>query len=353
MVPLPLKKACTTNLEGPSEEDQCSRPKDFDMRNRQLPTRLNSQVKVLALGTPESGKDILLKQMKMYHQGQYNQKELKSYRARIISFVIEAMRALLGRLSLLGVEIKEEDKQDALFVFQQSSSTHVMTPQLSSSIKSLWKSPNIPWRKFAKDDTILSFFERIDNLANPNYLPTTIDILRLPEKPETTEEYTFPMKILTLRVSNIRQPLRDPKELIPEFDNAELIIFVANLALYDQPSTTDGKINQLEETLIAFGSIANSLSHGSSIVLVLNNIDQFREKVAVTPLATCFPDYCGDHDANRAEQYVLWRFEQLSPQNITVYPHSIPPCDLSIIHMIYSVVKNSRLERSFADFGVI
>ena len=75
------------------------------------------------------------------------------------------------------------------------------------------------------------------------------------------------------------------------------------------------------EALILFDSIANSRWFTrTAIILFLNKVDLFREKMSRSPLGNHFPDYTGGNDVNRAAKYLLWRFNQLNRAHINLYP---------------------------------
>ena len=60
------------------------------------------------------------------------------------------------------------------------------------------------------------------------------------------------------------------------------------------------------ESLVLFDSVVNSRWFmRTSIVLFLNKVDLFRQKLKKSPLVEYFPDYSGGEDVNRAAKYLL------------------------------------------------
>jgi hypothetical protein len=75
------------------------------------------------------------------------------------------------------------------------------------------------------------------------------------------------------------------------------------------------------ESLVLFDSVVNSRWFmRTSIILFLNKVDLFKQKLARSPLSNYFPDYSGGNDVNRAAKYLLWRFNQVNRAHLNLYP---------------------------------
>ncbi len=128
------------------------------------------------------------------------------------------------------------------------------------------------------------------------------------------------------------------KKWIHCFENVTSIIFCVALSEYDQvlleesnqvsftscdlvPAATDTKQNRMMESLVLFDSVVNSRWFmRTSIILFLNKVDLFRQKLGRSPLSNYFPDYSGGNDINRASKYLLWRFNQVNRAHLNLYP---------------------------------
>src|SRR3954464_14799127 len=79
------------------------------------------------------------------------------------------------------------------------------------------------------------------------------------------------------------------------------------------------------ESLVLFDSVVNSRWFvRTSIILFLNKVDLFRQKLPKIPLSMYFPDYSGGPDVNRAAKYLLWRFNQVNRAHLNLYPQYVP-----------------------------
>lgn len=75
------------------------------------------------------------------------------------------------------------------------------------------------------------------------------------------------------------------------------------------------------ESLLLFDSVVNSRWFvRTSIILFLNKVDIFKQKLGRSPLGNYFPDYSGGNDVNKAAKYLLWRFNQVNRAHLNLYP---------------------------------
>jgi len=101
------------------------------------------------------------------------------------------------------------------------------------------------------------------------------------------------------------------KKWIHCFENVTSIIFCVALSEYDQVLLEES--NQV-------GLFNSRWFMRTSIILFLNKVDLFRQKLGRSPLSNYFPDYSGGNDINRASKYLLWRFNQVNRAHLNLYP---------------------------------
>jgi len=86
----------------------------------------------------------------------------------------------------------------------------------------------------------------------------------------------------------------------------------------------------MQESLVLFESVINSRWFlRTSVILFLNKIDVFKQKLPKVPLVHYFPEYTGGSDINKAAKYILWRFTQTNRARLSVYPHLTQATDTS------------------------
>lgn len=114
------------------------------------------------------------------------------------------------------------------------------------------------------------------------------------------------------------------KKWIHCFENVTSIIFCVALSEYDQVLLEESNQNRMMESLVLFDSVVNSRWFmRTSIILFLNKVDLFKQKLGRSPLGNYFPDYSGGNDVNRAAKYLLWRFNQVNRAHLNLYPQYV------------------------------
>ncbi len=139
-----------------------------------------------------------------------------------------------------------------------------------------------------------SYFDAISRIAQPDYLPSDQDVLRSRVKTTGITETTFIIADLTYRMFDVGGQRSERKKWIHCFENVTTILFLVAISEYDQLLFEDETVNRMQEALTLFDSICNSRWFvKTSIILFLNKIDRFKEKLPISPMKNYFPDYEG------------------------------------------------------------
>ena len=145
----------------------------------------------------------------------------------------------------------------------------------------------------------ISYFDSIGRIAQPDYLPNDQDVLRSRVKTTGITETTFIIGELTYRMFDVGGQRSERKKWIHCFENVTTILFLVAISEYDQLLFEDETVNRMQEALTLFDSICNSRWFvKTSIILFLNKIDRFKEKLPVSPMKNYFPDYEGKLNQN-------------------------------------------------------
>lgn len=156
------------------------------------------------------------------------------------------------------------------------------------------------------DDIITSYFDSINRIAQPDYLPNDQDVLRSRVKTTGITETTFIIGDLTYRMFDVGGQRSERKKWIHCFENVTTILFLVAISEYDQLLFEDETVNRMQEALTLFDSICNSRWFiKTSIILFLNKIDRFKEKLPVSPMKNYFPDYEGKLYAGLSHLIIL------------------------------------------------
>jgi guanine nucleotide-binding protein G(i) subunit alpha len=79
------------------------------------------------------------------------------------------------------------------------------------------------------------------------------------------------------------------------FEDVTCLLFCVACSEYDETLIEDVSVNRLRESLQLFESICNNRYFlNTSIILFLNKMDLFKEKLRIIPFRDYFPEYTGD-----------------------------------------------------------
>ena len=189
-----------------------------------------------------------------------------------------------------------------------------------------------------------SYFDNIDRIAQPDYMPNDQDVLRSRVKTTGITETTFIIGDLTYRMFDVGGQRSERKKWIHCFENVTTILFLVAISEYDQLLFEDETVNRMQEALTLFDSICNSRWFiKTSIILFLNKIDRFKEKLPVSPMKNYFPDYEGGDDYALACDYILNRFVSLNQHETKqIYTHFTCATDTTQIRFVMAAVNGMQ-----------
>ncbi|KAL9108244.1 MAG: hypothetical protein Q9227_006982 [Pyrenula ochraceoflavens] len=179
-------------------------------------------------------------------------------------------------------------------------------------------------------------------------MPSDQDVLRSRVKTTGITETTFIIGELTYRMFDVGGQRSERKKWIHCFENVTTILFLVAISEYDQLLFEDETVNRMQEALTLFDSICNSRWFiKTSIILFLNKIDRFKEKLPVSPMSQYFPDYEGGSDYAAACDYILNRFVSLNQaETKQIYTHFTCATDTTQIRFVMAAV-NGRYRHTF------
>ena len=161
---------------------------------------------------------------------------------------------------------------------------------------------------------------------------------------------------MTCRMFDVGGQRSERKKWIYCFENVTAIVFLVAISEYDQVLIEDSSVNRLQESLTLFDSICNSKWFTkTSIILFLNKIDLFAEKLPRSPLSNYFNDYMGGNKYEAACQYLLNRFVSLhtGAESKQVYTHFTCATDTKQIKFVMAAVNDICIHDSLRNVGLL
>ncbi|KAI9299765.1 guanine nucleotide-binding protein subunit alpha [Cunninghamella echinulata] len=347
-----------------SNETQEEKARNDEIENQIKRDKINmkNEVKMLLLGAGESGKSTILKQMKLIHDGGYSRDEREAFKEIIFSNTIQSMRVILEAMQHMDVDLGSENKTYASIIMDQPSQLErdYLPNDVTLAVKSLWKDQNLlsvfeRSREYQLNDSAKYYFDSIERIGDANYIPTDQDVLRSRVKTTGITETTFVIGDLTYRMFDVGGQRSERKKWIHCFENVTAIIFLVAISEYDQVLIEDETVNRMQEALTLFDSICNSRWFvKTSVILFLNKIDIFKEKLPKHPLKESFPDFNGPNTYDAAADYILNRFVSLNQSDSKqIYTHFTCATDTEQIKFVMAAVNDIIIQNSLRDVGLL
>ncbi|KAL1923361.1 uncharacterized protein VTP21DRAFT_8341 [Calcarisporiella thermophila] len=345
------------------EREQRLRSLEIDRKIEEDSRKFSKECKILLLGSGESGKSTIVKQMKIIHQNGYSEMERQWWRTTVYKNLIESMQVIITTLEKFEMELEnEENKAYAALVvdFQvPSDSDFRLSREIIKAVDSIYHDPVIPklldrGSEFYLMDSATYFFDEVHRIGASNYLPTQDDILRARLKSTGISETRFAMGQLSIHLFDVGGQRSERKKWIHCFEAVTTIIFCVALSEYDQALLEETAQNRMVESLVLFESVINSRWFlRTSIILFLNKFDLFKLKLPRVPLERYFPDYYGGPEITKAIKYIAWRFTSTNRARLNIYPHLTTATDTSNIRLVFAAVKETLLQNALKDSGIL
>nr|XP_040032301.1 guanine nucleotide-binding protein subunit alpha-13 [Gasterosteus aculeatus aculeatus] len=357
-----LKVCLPVCLLNSGEVDQLRKSKEIDRRISREKTYVKRLVKILLLGAGESGKSTFLKQMRIIHGQDFDQRAREDFRATIYSNVIKGVRVLVDAREKLHIPWGDPENQrhgDSLMAIDTRSAkmasgqleTSVFLRYLSA-IRALWDDSGIQnaydrRREFQLGESVKYFLDNLDKLGKPEYVPTQQDILLARKPTKGIHEYDFEIKNVPFKMVDVGGQRSERKRWFECFDSVTSILFLVSSSEYDQVLMEDRQTNRLRESLNIFETIVNNrVFVNVSIILFLNKTDLLEEKVKSVPLKDYFTEYTGqEHDLPDVQAFMVecFRDKRRDATQKPLYHHFTTAINTENIRLVFRDVKDTIL----------
>ncbi|KAL0077145.1 G protein alpha subunit [Phycomyces blakesleeanus] len=349
-----------------SSEERAERnhSKSIDRTIKKDGVKLRMECKILLLGSGESGKSTIVKQMKVIHQNGYTEDELYTWRSTVYKNIIESAQAIVAAINKYEYEYQNEKNKchaERIASYLLGNNTNVvLDKEIVIAINCIWTDEAVAKlldqesSGFYLMDSASYFFDEIKRIGESDYLPTTQDVLQARSKTTGITETRFSADTFNIHMFDVGGQRSERKKWIHCFEAVTTIIFCVSLSEYDQTLLEESRQNRMMESLVLFESVINSrwFIH-TSIVLLLNKVDVLKAKLPKVPLERYFPDYKGGKDYLSAARYFDWRFKQTNRANLRIYTHCTQATSTSNIRVVFHAIKETTLRNSLRESGML
>jgi len=138
------------------------------------------------------------------------------------------------------------------------------------------------------------------------------------------------------------------------FQDVVAVIFVTAIQEYDQFLYEDEKENRLKESLNVFNQIINNNYFlRSTIILFLNKMDLFEDKIKRVRLKPYFPEYEGpEYSLEDSFKFIQSKYTTMSEdKNRLIFPHKTCATDTKNIERVFEACKVTILKASLDRIG--
>ncbi|CAE6443971.1 unnamed protein product, partial [Rhizoctonia solani] len=308
----------------------------YDGAKTEVDAHTKKQLRVLLLGTSDSGKSTVYKQMRIVHNDQFTPQEIESYRQLVLNNIIRGAVRLVDALPEMQLQLSPENERFAqtLRDIKDLQDGEVYPEELLQPLQGFWEDAGVQegWSRgneVALPENLQYFFGDLPRVFQRDYVPTTQDILWCRAPTIGITETMFKLGDQELKIVEIGGQRFGRRQWIHCFNNIPAIVFLVSLNAYDQCLFQDVSANRMQDAMAVWSSICDSTYFRSTnIILLFNKDDLFTEKIKKSPIKQHFPDYEGpEGDAAEGRNYFRERFLKLSSQTSarSVCPSAHPP----------------------------
>lgn len=238
---------------------------------------------------------------------------------------------------------------------------------LVEEIEDLWHHPAIErlqrQNKLRLDEAAPFFLNNVRRLAEPDYMPTTDDILNVRLQTLGVAEHHYKVSLGGVQYNWLMYDVGGARGMrhawVPYFDDATAIIFLAPMSAFDQYLEEDPKTNRIHDSLQLFTAIcSNKLLKSAHLVLLLNKADLLKKKleagIKVRKYITSFGDRTNNYE--EVSEYFRAHFIQVHRRKDNwqraLYAHFTSMIDIKATQSIIGNVGEAVIRSHIAQTGL-
>ncbi|WKY15274.1 hypothetical protein Q1695_000619 [Nippostrongylus brasiliensis] len=366
-----------------NHDDAKSRQIDSELKKEQFSER--RKIKILLLGSADSGKSTIVKQMRLIHSSGFNETEAIDAIFVIRKNIVDAFHAIAVGVEQSSEEIPINEKRiveqlsrhcNELENLAETDELQILRQTLECVQHFLehhtaW--PMIP-------DNFSYFASNVERILASDYLPTSLDIVHMRKATIGVHEFAFEFKKYAIRLIDVGGQRTERRKWIHFFEDVTAVMFVASLSSYDQimeedmilvqvvatgirpfqtvvrpmASKTQTPKNRLQDSIDLFHEIVkNEFLQSCSFILFLNKVDLFKAKLSHSNLANFFKTYTGDNDYTSASEYIQGLFNKAQlPSSDKLYVHYTEATDTQQIDFVFAAACDIILQGNLARAGM-
>lgn len=209
------------------------------------------EIKLLLLGTGESGKSTFIKQMRIIHGDGYSKSDRQKFIVLVHRNIYTAIQALVEAMETLNIQYITSDlRESSKDLFQVNPDTAVSISHTHSQlIQSLWADAGLQKcyerrREFQLSDSAKYYLDDLQRICADGYLPTTQDVLRVRVPTTGINEYLFTINKVVFRMVDVGGQRSERRKWIHCFEHVTSVMFLVALSEYDQTLVESDEVSE-------------------------------------------------------------------------------------------------------------
>jgi GTPase SAR1 family protein len=359
--------------KGPSAEEiaQEKRTKAFSEAIKEKRAYEAQVNKLLLLGAGESGKSTLFKQLIMiYGTDGKDEQEQKRYKKVVCHNVVVNAQTLAEASATHGSPVTEDGKEALTFIEEELEEDTPIDFDVAAQLTNFWTDPGIQKcyenrANYQLNDSTKYFFDRLDQIATPGWLPSPQDIVRTRVRTTGIVEHNFSIGGNEFKMFDVGGQRNERKKWIHCFESVTAVMFVAAISEFDQVLFEDYNTNRMTEAFTLFADICNSRwFQRTAFILFLNKNDLFTEKIKYRDItaSACaelreFDGDCRSHEQTTA--HIRAKFLEKKRNNgdpdeepTQIHCHLTTATDTDLVHRIFDTVKQIIVDHALREAGL-
>ncbi|KDQ49583.1 hypothetical protein JAAARDRAFT_42754 [Jaapia argillacea MUCL 33604] len=354
--------ACFSSASMDVTDDDKRRHRDAERQMKEAKTKLASQVKVLLLGSGDSGKSTILKQMRLIHKVPFSPLEIESYRQLVFNNLTHGLQSVLNAMADMELQVEEKNIEYAEMVENavDLKDGEPFPIEFLEPLRKLWGDENVRrayerGNEAALPENLIYFFSDLDRLFRPTYQPDSTDIVHCRARTIGITETVFQLKEHEMLMVDVGGQKSERRKWIHCFQDVTSILFLVSLSGYDQCLVEDKDANQMQDAMTIWDSICHSQwFKQTSIILFLNKNDLYEKKIPHSDIKNFFPDYDGESgDARAGREYFKKRFARLAQKagskEREIYIHITTATDTAMLRVVMAAVEGAIISKNIRE----
>eukprot|EP00834_Sanchytrium_tribonematis_P007384 NODE_659_length_4968_cov_0.490655.p2 type:complete len:326 gc:universal NODE_659_length_4968_cov_0.490655:4596-3619(-) len=309
--------SCCGKNKTSDEKNSEKESKNIDQQLLKSKAIESLNLKLLLLGSGESGKSTVLKQIKLINKMQPTPQEIRDVASGLKKNAHQCICVLIEQAQVFGYAFEDQNSIESVLSQDVDDIAESDLYNFATKIQNIWLDKNIQktyqrrsefWLLEATD----YYMEHVVRFFESDFVPTEEDIVmaRVMTTGIITTSISNPP--LTFSVVDVGGQRNERRKWIHSFDNVSAVLFLVNLSGYDAVLFEDATQNRLEECFNLFQqTVNNPIFAELPFYVFFNKKDLFESKIRTKSVKKCpvFAEYNGADDVIEAINFLEEKFK--------------------------------------------